>query len=110
MKRSRVFEDRQAAGRALAFKLAERQMIDPVVVALPRGGVPVAVEIARALKAPLDLVLVRKVGVPFQPELAAAAVVGGGDPEIVVNDEVVRLAGMSQSDLDREAHRGLVEI
>ena len=58
---------------------------------------PLAVEIAQALHAPLDLVLVRKIGVPFQRELAAAAVVDGGEPEIVVNEDVVDLAGLSKT-------------
>jgi putative phosphoribosyl transferase len=80
------------------------------VLALPRGGVPVAVEVAKALKAPLDLVLVRKIGVPFQRELAAAAVVDGGDPEIVTNEDVVRLGGIDQDYLDQETKRQLAEI
>jgi putative phosphoribosyl transferase len=105
-----VFANRQAAGRALARVLEGRHLIDPVVLALPRGGVPVAMEIARALAAPLDLVLVRKIGVPFQPELAAAAVVDGGEPEIVVNDDVVGMAGMSLDQLERAAQRQLAEI
>jgi putative phosphoribosyl transferase len=104
------FADRQAAGQTLARALVNKQFIDPVVLALPRGGVPVAVEIARALGAPLDLVLVRKIGVPFQPELAAAAVVDGGEPEIVVNDDVVTLTGVTQEYIDEEAKRQLAEI
>ena len=63
-----VFRDRTEAGRLLAERLAGRGLVDPVVYALPRGGAPVAVEIARALKAPLDLLLVRKIGAPGQPE------------------------------------------
>ncbi len=61
------------------------------MLAFPRGGVPVAAEIARALGAPLDIVLVRKIGVPQQRKLAVAAVVDGGEPEIVMNEDVVRL-------------------
>jgi hypothetical protein len=78
---TKPFADRHAAGRALAQALAAKHPANPVVLALPRGGVAVAVEIASALKAPLDIVLVRKVGVPFQRELAVAAVVDGGEPE-----------------------------
>jgi putative phosphoribosyl transferase len=104
------FANRQAAGSALAAELAKRHIEDPVVLALPRGGVPVAVEVAKALKAPLDLVLVRKIGVPFQRELAAAAVVDGGDPEIVTNEDVVRLGGIDQDYLDQETKRQLAEI
>jgi putative phosphoribosyl transferase len=105
-----VFANRKAAGRALARVLEGRHLIDPVVLALPRGGVPVAMEVARALGAPLDHVLVRKISVPFQPELAAAAVVDGGEPEIVVNDDVVGMARMSLDQLERAAQRQLAEI
>lgn len=106
----RPFADRRAAGRALAQVLAKKNLVAPVVLALPRGGVPVAVEIASALKAPLDIVLVRKIGVPFQPELAAAAVVDGGDPEVVTNDDVIRLAGVTPADVDIGVKRELEEI
>lgn len=86
------FADREAAGRALAEKLAVLDLKDPVVLALPRGGVPVGYEIARRLKAPLDLVLVRKIGHPWQPELAIGAVVDGSEPQLVRNDDA--LAGL----------------
>jgi putative phosphoribosyl transferase len=82
----RVFDDRAAAGRELAQRLAERGYADPVVLALPRGGLPVAAEVARVLGAPLDLVLVRKIGLPEQPELAVGAVVDGERPELVLNE------------------------
>ena len=68
-----AFHSREEAGRALADRLAPYADRDPVVFALPRGGVPVAAEIARALHAPLDLLFVRKIGLPWQPELAYAA-------------------------------------
>jgi putative phosphoribosyl transferase len=109
-KRSALFQDRKSAGRALARALASRKLIAPVVLALPRGGVPVAAEVARLLKAPLDVVLVRKIGVPSQPELAAAAVVDGGEPEVVVNEDVVGLAGIDQDYLEAQAKRELAEI
>jgi putative phosphoribosyl transferase len=105
-----AFADRQAAGQALAKVLAGRRFVDAVVLALPRGGVPVAAEIARLIKAPMDLVLVRKIGVPYQPELAAAAVVDGSDPEIVTNDDVIGMSGIGQDYLDRAAKRELAEI
>ena len=70
----------------------------PVILALPRGGVPVAAEVAAALHAPLDLILVRKIGVPFQPELAMGAVVDGGTPIIVRNEDVIRLAGIDEAE------------
>ena len=83
-----LFSDRRAAGRALAKQLQGYAGRDDVVVlALPRGGVPVAWEVARALRAPLDLLIVRKLGVPQQPELAMGVIAGGGamyvDPQIV---------------------------
>ena len=104
------FMDRAEAGRRLAELLADKGYADPVVLALPRGGVPVGLEVARALKAPLDLVMVRKLGVPYQPELAAGAVVNGSNPEIVVNDEVAKHAGLSQEDLEEMAEVQLEEI
>jgi putative phosphoribosyl transferase len=81
-----------------------------VVLALPRGGVAVAGEIARALNAPLDVVLVRKIGVPFQPELAVAAVVDGSAPEVVVNEDVAESAGIEQAYIDTQAKQELAEI
>ena len=106
----RPFADRRAAGRALAQVLAPKNLADPVVLALPRGGVPVAVEIASALKAPLDIVLVRKIGVPFQRELAVAAVVDGGEPEVVINEDVAKLAGITSEYIDAQVKLELEEI
>lgn len=104
------FVDRAEAGKQLAEALKEKQLEDPIVLALPRGGVPVAFEVARALKAPLGLVLVRKIGVPYQPELAAGAVVDGDEPEIVLNEDVVRLSGLKPSEIQAIADRELKEI
>ena len=87
-----------------------KHLVDPVVLALPRGGVPVAAEIARRLRAPLDVVLVRKIGVPLQRELAAAAVINGGSAEIVTNDDVMALAGLTRADIEQLAKRELAEI
>ncbi|MDX8535592.1 phosphoribosyltransferase [Mesorhizobium sp. VK25A] len=84
-----MFRDRQEAGQMLADELAKLTLQDPVVLALPRGGVPVAAQIAKALKAPLDLVIVRKVGAPDNPELAVAAIVDGEPPDVVLNREIV---------------------
>jgi predicted phosphoribosyltransferase len=82
-----VFPDRAAAGAALAEQMLQQRLTSPVLVlALPRGGVPVAYEIARALAAPLDVMLVRKVGMPGQPELAIGAVASGG---IVVHERSI---------------------
>ena len=104
------FSDRTDAGRQLAAAVKAKAYADPVVLALPRGGVPVALEVARAIDAPLDLVLVRKIGVDFQPELAAAAVVDGEQLEIVVNEDVVKAAHVSQSYLDTQVQAKLAEI
>jgi len=104
------FSDRTEAGRKLAALITARAYADPVVLALPRGGVTVGLEIARVLRAPLDLVMVRKIGVPHQPELAAAAVVNGNHPEIVVNREIAAQAGLSRADIDELAEGQLAEI
>ena len=89
-----LFRDRQHAGEVLARRLAEMPLAPPVVVvALPRGGVPVAAVVARALKAPLDLMLVRKISAPWQPELAVAAVVDGEEPVLVVDEEIASGTG-----------------
>lgn len=102
-----LFDDRADAGRQLAAAVARRRFADPVVLALPRGGVPVAAEVAAKLEAPLDLVLVRKIGAPAQPELAIGAVVDGGSPEIVTNDEIIRETGASGAYIREEAARQL---
>ena len=86
------FKDRTDAGSQLAQALAAYHDRKSAILALPRGGVPVAAEVARSLSAPLDLILVRKVSVPFQPELAMGAVVNGGNAIIVRNEEVIRHA------------------
>src|SRR5512146_2890000 len=104
------FVDRIEAGRKLAAALARYKADRPVVLALPRGGVPVAAEVAAALSAPLDLVLVRKIGVPFQPELAMGAVVDGDTPLVVRNEDVVRLAGIGEADFKAVCDSELAEI
>lgn len=104
------FQDRASAGRLLAAQLAKMDLEDPVVLALPRGGVPVALEIAQALNAPLDLVLVRKIGLPSQPELAVAAIVDGEQSDLVLNEEVMSWSRLSREQLDALAQRELAEI
>jgi putative phosphoribosyl transferase len=96
------FADRAAAGRALAVRLAP-YAADPqrIVLALPRGGVPVGFAVAEALDAPLDLVLVRKLGVPEQPELAMGAIAEGG--VTVLNDEVVHALRISHGEIAQVA-------
>ncbi|MGZ8368409.1 MAG: phosphoribosyltransferase [Rhodoplanes sp.] len=104
------FRNRADAGRKLAAALAAYKDERPVVLALPRGGVPVAAEVAAALDAPLDLVLVRKLGVPIQPELAMGAVVDGTAPIVVRNEDVIRLTGVSEEDIEAVCAEELAEI
>jgi predicted phosphoribosyltransferase len=104
------FKDRVDAGRRLAQALRKFRGQEVVVLALPRGGVPVAAEIASVLHAPLDLILVRKIGVPTQPELAMGAVVDGTNPHVVRNEDVIRLTGVSEQEFAAIRDRELVEI
>jgi putative phosphoribosyl transferase len=105
-----MLADRETAGEELARKLVDRRVEAPLVLAVPRGGVPVAFAIAKQLKCPLDLVFVRKIGVPFQPELAAGAVLDGDTPEIALNEDVVAAAGVSEEYIHRQVGRELAEI
>ncbi|MCW1990788.1 putative phosphoribosyl transferase [Bradyrhizobium diazoefficiens] len=105
-----LFQDREDAGRQLARALVKYRSRHPVILALPRGGVPVAAEITAQLEAPLDLVLVRKIGVPMQPELAMGAVVDGEQSLIVRNQDVVELAGVSEETFDVVCREELAEI
>jgi len=108
-----MFADRAEAGRVLAARLIELELEleNPLVLALPRGGVPVGAEVARALCAPLDVAFARKIGAPDQPELAVAAVAGRADaPEIVVHAELVRSLGVSQDYILDSAARELAQI
>jgi putative phosphoribosyl transferase len=92
-----IFTDRRDAGRRLAQRLDRLRREDPVVAGLPRGGVPVAFEVARALHAPLDVLMVRKLGVPFQPELAMGAI--GEDGVRVISPDIVRMARLSDAEV-----------
>jgi len=94
-----MFRDRQDAGEKLGTSLGPLQLQDPIVLALPRGGVPVGAEVAKILKAPLDLVIVRKVGAPGNPELAVAAIVDGDPPDVVLNREIVEAYALGNSAL-----------
>jgi putative phosphoribosyl transferase len=106
---TRPFRDRVDAGQALATHLGKyAARPDVVVLALPRGGVPVAYEVAKALGAPLDVFLVRKLGVPGHEEYAMGAVASGGVR--VVSHEVVRGLGLSQADMERVAARETAEL
>lgn len=103
-----VFRDRVDAGRRLAERLRPWQSADPLVVGLPRGGVPVAAEVAQALRAPLDVVVIRKVGVPWQPELAMGAV--GEDGVRVLNDDVIAEIRISAEAIEEAANRAAAEV
>jgi erythromycin esterase-like protein/predicted phosphoribosyltransferase/predicted alpha/beta-hydrolase family hydrolase len=104
------FTDRSDAGRQLGARLREMGPERPVVYALPRGGVPVAIEIAKALKAPLDLLLVRKIGAPGAPELAIGAVAEGATPGTVRNPEIMAHAGADDAFFARAMQRELAEM
>ncbi|MCL5023143.1 MAG: phosphoribosyltransferase [Nitrospirae bacterium] len=104
-----MFQDRRDAGGRLAEKLLRYEK-DPglLVLALPRGGVVTGFEIARRLDAPLDVLIVRKIGVPWQPELAAGAVSETGT--VVMNADVLRLSGLTEESLEGEVARQKEEI
>ncbi|MGZ8733866.1 MAG: phosphoribosyltransferase family protein [Acidimicrobiia bacterium] len=103
-----AFRDRHDAGRQLAFHLEQLREEHPVVVGLPRGGVPVAYEVANALGAPLDVIVVRKLGVPFQPELGMGAL--GEDGVRVLNERVMRAAGVTDEELASVEAREAAEV
>jgi putative phosphoribosyl transferase len=105
-----MFRDRADAGRQLAAKLHHLKDKNPIVLALPRGGVPVGFEIARALDAPLDLVLVRKIGVPWQPELALGAVTDGGDPEVFIDRNLAAELAIPEEYITEETARQIAEL
>ena len=105
----RVFEDRRAAGRALVPALRQCDLTDPIILALPRGGVPLGYEIAVALRAPLDTLVVRKLGVPSQPELAFGAIASGG-VRVINSDVVASLPGLDDAAIEQVARREMAEL
>jgi len=104
-----MFADREDAGRQLAARLEHLRGERPVVLGLPRGGVVVAAEIARALGAPLEALVVRKVGAPFQPELALGAVIDGNPPQLVRNEDLIETLRIDEEYLRQETERQLTE-
>jgi putative phosphoribosyl transferase len=111
MRRRVIFADRAEAGRLLAARLQDLKLDCPVVFALPRGGVPIGAEVARALLAPLDVVFARKIGAPQQPELAVAAVAGAPEvPEIVLNSALIAGLGLSEAFISQSVGRELAAI
>ena len=105
-----MFENRQEAGRQLGQRLLHLIDERPVVLGLPRGGVVVAAEVALALDAPLDVLVVRKLGAPHQPELAIGAVTNGDQPQRILNDRVIALVGVSEEYLQTETAAQLDEV
>jgi putative phosphoribosyl transferase len=105
-----LFENRTDAGRRLAEALLRYKGRHPVVLALPRGGVPVAAEVASALDAPLDLLLVRKIGLPIQPELAMGAVAEGEKPIVIRNSDVIEVGRIGPREFDAVCNEECAEI
>jgi len=105
-----MFTDRRAAGRELATALMRFKLESPVVLAIPRGGVPVGFEVALALQAPLDIIVARKLGAPGQHELGLGAIVDGDHPQSVLNEDIIRELGVSAQYLQKEIETELKEI
>jgi putative phosphoribosyl transferase len=105
-----IYENRSEAGKRLTPELLKYRTDDPIILALPRGGVVVAAEIALAFDAPLDLILVRKLGVPMQPELAMGAVVDGARPFVVRNEDILAQLDRPEKNFREVCERELDEI
>jgi putative phosphoribosyl transferase len=105
-----MFQNRADAGRQLADRLEALAPLRPVVLALPRGGVPVAAEVAARLKAPLDLIFVRKIGVPGHEEYAAGAIADGHSPEVVWNEPALRSLHLTPADFEAAIAAELARI
>jgi len=105
-----TFADRRAAGRLLAQAVMKLNLANPVVLALPRGGVPLGYEVAKALKAPLDVLLVRKIGAPGHAEYGIGALVDGASPQVVIDETAARMTGADKAYVDRQIALLLAEI
>jgi len=105
-----MFQNRHEAGERLADAVAELDPQDPLVLALPRGGVPLGVDVAVRLGAPLDLMMVRKIGMPGQPEVAAGAIVDGSAPTTLFNTDLLDRTGLCEADFDAVVARLRAEI
>ena len=105
-----MFRDRKEAGERLARELTRFADSDPVILALPRGGVPVGFEIARVLNAPLDVVLVRKIGAPDRDELALGAIAEGDPPELVTTSNLIDELGVTAEYLERATAKAIREL
>lgn len=106
----RDFANRREAGKLLAEAVAALAPADPVVLALPRGGVPVGHEVALRLGAPLDMLMVRKIGAPGHEEYGIGALVDGDSPQLVIDEGAARMVGADQGYIDRTVTRQLAEI
>lgn len=107
---SRQFTNRREAGRELAQAVVNLDIDDPIVYALPRGGVPLGFEVARALRAPLDILLVRKIGAPGHEEYGIGALVDGASPQVVIDEKMASMVGADQAYIEREVQRQLAEV
>lgn len=105
-----MFRDRPHAGQRLAVELLKYRGSDPVVLALPRGGVPVGYEIARSLSAPLEVIGVRKIGSPHQPELGVGAIVDGQEPQVLLDESLCASLHLSRADLEPVIEREREEM
>lgn len=105
-----MFSDRTDAGRQLGAAVSAYRGQPVLVLALPRGGVPVGLEVARVLDAPLDVLLVRKITAPSHPELAIGAVVDGSPPQLLLEEQIVAATGATQDHIKAEKARQLREI
>ena len=104
------FPDRREAGRLLGEALTKLELDNPVVLALPRGGVPVGYEVAKKLGVPLDVLLVRKIGAPGHEEYGIGALVDGASPQVVIDEKAARMVGADQAYIDRIVTRELAEL
>ncbi|SMQ73670.1 putative phosphoribosyl transferase [Altererythrobacter xiamenensis] len=107
---NRQFANRREAGRELARAVASLGIEDPIIFALPRGGVPLGYEVARALDAPLDILLVRKIGAPGHEEYGIGALVDGASPQVVINENIARMVGATSQYIEGEVQRQLAEV
>lgn len=104
------FANRHDAGEQLGEAVRALDLADPVVLALPRGGVPIGFDVAKALAAPLDILLVRKIGAPGHEEYGIGALVDGASPQIVIDEAAARIVGADQAYIDRVVAEQLEEI
>ncbi len=104
------FPDRREAGRLLGEALTKLELDNPVVLALPRGGVPVGYEVAKKLGVPLDVLLVRKIGAPGHEEYGIGALVDGASPQVVIDEKAARMVGADKAYIDQTVARELAEL